>query len=81
VKLAGAGAIVKLAEEKIAAGKLIEALHLTDVVLASDPKNADALNARIKALEVLRDKSENYVETGWLEYGIDKAKLQLKPVP
>lgn len=81
VKLAGAEAVVKLAQEKIAAGKLIEALHLTDVVLAADPKNPDALNARIKALEVLRDKSENYVETGWLEYGIDKAKLQLKPAP
>jgi alkyl sulfatase BDS1-like metallo-beta-lactamase superfamily hydrolase len=77
VKLAGADAVVKLAEEKVAAGKPVEALHLTDVVLAADPKNSDALNARIKALEVLRDKSENYVETGWLEYGIDKAKGQL----
>ena len=81
VKLAGAEAVVKLAQEKVAAGKPVEALHLTDVVLAADPKNVDALNARIKALEVLRDKSENYVETGWLEYGIDKAKLQLKPDP
>jgi alkyl sulfatase BDS1-like metallo-beta-lactamase superfamily hydrolase len=79
VKLAGADAVVKLAQEKVAAGKPVEALHLTDVVLSADPKNSDALNARIKALELLRDKSENYVETGWLEYGIDKAKLQLKP--
>jgi alkyl sulfatase BDS1-like metallo-beta-lactamase superfamily hydrolase len=81
VRLAGADAVVKLAQEKVAAGKPVEALQLTDVVLAADPKNADALNARIKALEILRDKSENYVETGWLEYGIDKAKLQLKPGP
>jgi alkyl sulfatase BDS1-like metallo-beta-lactamase superfamily hydrolase len=77
VKLAGADAVVRLAVEKVAAGKPVEALHLTDVVLTSDPKNSAALNARIKALEVLRDRSENFVETGWLEYGIDKAKGQL----
>jgi alkyl sulfatase BDS1-like metallo-beta-lactamase superfamily hydrolase len=77
VKLAGADAVVQLAVEKVAAGKPVEALHLTDVVLAADPKNSGALNARIKALEVLRDRSENFVETGWLEYGIDKAKGQL----
>ncbi len=79
VKLAGADAVVRLAVDKVAAGKPVEALHLTDVVLASDPKNSGALNARIKALEVLRDRSENFVETGWLEYGIDKAKGQLAP--
>jgi len=81
VKLAGADAVVRLALEKVAASKPVEALHLTDVVLASDPKNNGALNARIRALELLRDRSENYVEAGWLEYGIDKAKLQLKPAP
>jgi alkyl sulfatase BDS1-like metallo-beta-lactamase superfamily hydrolase len=79
VKLAGADAVVRLAVEKVTAGKPVEALHLTDVVLASDPKNNGALNARIKALEILRDRSENFVETGWLEYGIDKAKGQLAP--
>lgn len=79
VKLAGADAVVRLAVEKVAAGKPVEALHLTDVVLVSDPKNSGALNTRIKALEILRDRSENFVETGWLEYGIDKAKGQLAP--
>ena len=81
VKLAGADAVVRLAIERVETGKPVEALHLTDVVLASDPKNTGALNARIKALEVLRDRSENFVETGWLEYGIDKAKGQLPPAP
>jgi alkyl sulfatase BDS1-like metallo-beta-lactamase superfamily hydrolase len=77
VKLAGADAIARLAVEKVEAGKPVEGLHLTDVVLASDPKNAAALNARIKALQVLLDRSENFVESGWLEYGIGKAKEQL----
>jgi alkyl sulfatase BDS1-like metallo-beta-lactamase superfamily hydrolase len=76
VKLAGADALVRLALEKLAAGKPVEALHLTDVVLASDQKNTGALNARIKALQYLQDRSENFAESGWLEYGITKAKDQ-----
>ena len=58
-------------------GKPVEALHLTDVVLAYDPKNSGALNARLKALSVLRDRCENYAEAGWLEYGITKEKEKL----
>ncbi|HST08819.1 MAG TPA: alkyl sulfatase dimerization domain-containing protein [Terriglobales bacterium] len=76
VKLAGADSLVRLANEKFDAGKPVEALHLTDIVLAADQKNSGALNARIKALQYLQDHSENFVESGWLEYGITKAKEQ-----
>jgi hypothetical protein len=78
VKLAGGPEpLVRAALEKLDAGKPVEALHLTDVILAYDEKNSGALNARLKALNVLRDRCENYVEQGWLEYGIAKAKQQL----
>ena len=78
VKLAGGPEpLVKLALEKTEAGKAVEAVHLTDVVLAYEPNNAGALNARIKALNYLRERCENYVEAGWLEYGITKAKEKL----
>ena len=78
VKLAGgAEHVIQLANEKLDSGKPVEALHLTDVALASDPKNAAALNARIKALEKLREGCENVVEDGWLQYGIRKAKEKL----
>ena len=78
VKLAGGpDAITGLALEKVDAGKPVEALHLTDVVLASDQNNSAALNARIKALEYLQKACENYVEEGWLEYGISRAKAKL----
>jgi hypothetical protein len=50
------------------------------VVLAYDQKNSAALNARIKALEALQKSCENFVEEGWLEYGIAKAKEKLGPV-
>ena len=79
VKLAGGpDPIVKLALEKLEAKDPVDALHLTDVILAYDQKNAGALNARIKALEYLKDKSENFVETGWLDYGITKAQEKLE---
>ena len=78
VKLAGGPEpLVRLALEKVDGGKPVEALHLTDVVLAYDQKNSGALNARIKALEALQKSCENYVEEGWLENGIAKAKEKL----
>ena len=78
VKLAGGPEpIAQLALEKVGAGRPVEALHLTDVVLAYDQQNGAALNARIKALEYLQKRCENFVEEGWLEYGITKAKEKL----
>ena len=79
VRLAGGPEpLIRLALEKIEAGKAVEALHLTDVVLASDLKNSAALKARIKAFEYLRERSKNVVEDGWLQYGITKANEKLE---
>ncbi|MBV9340681.1 MAG: hypothetical protein JO159_07295 [Acidobacteria bacterium] len=78
VKLAGGPEpIAHLALEKVAAGRPVEALHLTDVILAYDDNNSSALNARIEALEYLQKRCENVVEEGWLAYGIAKAKGKL----
>jgi hypothetical protein len=66
--------VVRLALEKMEAGKPVETLHLTDVVLASDQNNQAALGARLKALQYLRDHAENYVEAGYLDYGIRTTK-------
>jgi hypothetical protein len=78
VKLAGGPEpVVRLALEKLQAGQPVETLHLTDVVLASDPNNRAALEARLKALTYLHEHTENYIEAGYLEYGIGKAKDKL----
>lgn len=78
VRLAGGSeAIARLALEKIDAGKPVEALHLTDVILAYDPKDISALKARIKAMEDLHRRTQNHIEGGWLEYGIRLAKEKL----
>jgi alkyl sulfatase BDS1-like metallo-beta-lactamase superfamily hydrolase len=78
VRLAGGpGPLVRLALEKLGAGRPVEALHLTDVVLAYDQNNNAALGARLKTLEYLRERSENYIEVGYLEYGIKTTKEKL----
>jgi len=69
--------LARLALDKIGDGKAVEALHLTDVVLAVDVKNVAALNARIKAMEFLRQHTQNRIESGWLDYGIRQAKEKL----
>jgi len=78
VKLAGGpDPVVQTALQKLADGKPVEALHLTDVVLAYDSKNTAALNARLKALDYLEQKCQNFIEEGWLQYAIANAKEKL----
>jgi len=78
VKLAGGpDAVTQLALKKLEAGDPVSTLHLTNVVLSYDAKNSSALNARLKALNYLQDRCENYIESSWLNYGIRKAKEAL----
>jgi alkyl sulfatase BDS1-like metallo-beta-lactamase superfamily hydrolase len=82
VKLAGgADAIARKAMERAQAGEAVEALHLSDVALAADPSNRHALQAKLKALEVLHSRCRNSNERGWLEFSINqvKSKLGVKP--
>jgi alkyl sulfatase BDS1-like metallo-beta-lactamase superfamily hydrolase len=78
VRLAGGPeSLVRLALEKVEAGKPVEALHLTDVVLASDQNNRAALEARLKALNYLQERSQNFVEDGYLDYAVKNTKKKL----
>ena len=75
VRLAGGpDAVAKLAREKLAAGKAVEALDLTGMALAADAGNRTALDARLQALEKLRADSKNTNEQGWLDYAIEQIK-------
>jgi hypothetical protein len=47
-------------------GDLQRALHMADVVLAVDPENATALQARRDAVTQLLAASRNLNERGWL---------------
>jgi len=79
VKLAGGpNPVVQLATDKVKAGMPVEALHLTEVVLAGDPGNRAALNIRLQALGYLRDHSVNYIETSFLEHAMSQVKNALE---
>lgn len=81
VKLAGGpDAIAALALERVQSGDAVAALHLTYVALGAEPNNRKSLEARLKALEILRGRCKNTNERGWLDYsiGITKAKLGQK---
>ena len=79
VKLAGGPEpLLRLAEEKVKGGIAVEALQLTDVVLAGDPGNRAALSARLEALTYLYDRTENYIEAGFLDHAIKQAQDALR---
>jgi alkyl sulfatase BDS1-like metallo-beta-lactamase superfamily hydrolase len=73
----GPDAIAKLAAQRVASGRYAEALHLTEMALAADPKHRPALEARLAALEKLLAQSQNSNERGWLNYSIRQTRAKL----
>ena len=65
----GTAPLVDRADDHAKAGRPLQALHLTDVVLAHAPDDADALRVKKDALEQLLAASgrENHSEVQWLE--------------
>jgi len=75
----GAGALAQRAAEHLAAGRALEALHLTDIALTAEPAHAGALRVEIAAHERLLEASgsQNLSETRWLESRIAAASRAL----
>jgi alkyl sulfatase BDS1-like metallo-beta-lactamase superfamily hydrolase len=69
--------VVKLATERVREGRAVEALRLTDVVLAGEAGNKAALEARLKALEILVSRCRNTNERGWLDYSMRMTRAKL----
>jgi alkyl sulfatase BDS1-like metallo-beta-lactamase superfamily hydrolase len=79
VELAGgADALTERAGVHAEARRPVEALHLTDIVLAHAPNDATALRVKHAALEQLLAASgrENHSEVQWLEQEIKSATAQ-----
>jgi alkyl sulfatase BDS1-like metallo-beta-lactamase superfamily hydrolase len=72
VHAAGADALVEAARTHTAAGRPVQALHLTDLVLAADPSHTGARVAAIEAHEALLAKTENFWEKAWLTKSINE---------
>jgi alkyl sulfatase BDS1-like metallo-beta-lactamase superfamily hydrolase len=70
----GSEALTKQALEFVNNKDEVKALHVTDIVLAAEPANKPALEARLAALRSLLSKCGNYIEANWLRYGIRTAE-------
>ena len=75
----GVGAVAKLAQKKVETGNAVEALHLSEVALAADPKDEAALRAKLAAYERLLEESndENHYEVFWLRDLIKETREEL----
>jgi alkyl sulfatase BDS1-like metallo-beta-lactamase superfamily hydrolase len=69
----GADAVARRAREFMDHGDLVEALQLTDVILAAQPGHRGALRVRVDVLRALEQRSSNPMERNWLRYGIEEA--------
>lgn len=75
----GAGALVDRAKAKLAIGRPLEAMHLLDIALGSDPRHGAALTVKKDVLEkLLRDSGgSNLSETMWLKSEIAELEAAL----
>jgi alkyl sulfatase BDS1-like metallo-beta-lactamase superfamily hydrolase len=79
VKMAGGpGPVVARALEVFQNGQAAEALRLIDAALAADASNRGALEARLRIVKSLSDRSKNSNEKGWLEYSIRETQAKLR---
>ena len=72
VAAAGAGALVAAARAHLAAGRPVEALHLTDLVLAAEPADPGARDVALDAHRQLLAGTENFWEAAWLRRAASK---------
>jgi alkyl sulfatase BDS1-like metallo-beta-lactamase superfamily hydrolase len=72
VAAAGADALLAAAGAHLAAGRPVEALHLTDLVLAAGPGHGAASALAADASRALLQASRNFWEDAWLRRSIDR---------
>ena len=75
VKLAGGPeAVTSRSRELLKAGEVQRALKLAEAALALDPDNAAAHRVRIESLTQLKGSARNFIEVGWLNFGISESQ-------
>jgi glyoxylase-like metal-dependent hydrolase (beta-lactamase superfamily II) len=77
----GAGALAARARLRLGEGKPLEAIHLLDVALDAEPKQAEALAVKKQALQLLMQQSggANLSEVMWLKSEIAAVEAALAP--
>ena len=78
----GAEPILARARKHIDAGRPLEAMHLAEAVLTTDPKSTKALGVKLAATERLLAQCtrENFSETRWLEAEVRSLKSAIDGV-
>lgn len=71
VAAAGADTLTSAARSHLDAGRPVQAIHLTDLVLAVEPTHAGARATAVDAHQVLLADTENFWEKAWLNKSID----------
>jgi alkyl sulfatase BDS1-like metallo-beta-lactamase superfamily hydrolase len=74
----GTAALTARADAHARAGRPLQALHLTDIVLATSPSDTGALDVKRLALQQLLTESgrENHSEVQWLEQEIRNTSVE-----
>lgn len=72
--------MVARAEERLAAGETLEALHLADMILAADAAHVGALSAKLTALQSMAEEFglRNFQEAGWYRSEIARVEQELE---
>lgn len=71
VAAAGADALCAAARTHVDAGRPVEALHLTDIVLGTDPDHLPTRRVARDATAALLEASTNFWESAWLRRRLD----------
>jgi alkyl sulfatase BDS1-like metallo-beta-lactamase superfamily hydrolase len=74
VGAAGADALVGAARAHLAEGRAVQALHLTDLVLAAEPAHPAARAVAADAHEALLAGTDNFWEKAWLKKEINQLR-------
>lgn len=74
VSAAGADALVDAARAHVSAGRPVQALHLTDLILAAQPLHPAARAVAADAHETLLADAENFWEKAWLTKSINELR-------
>lgn len=74
VSAAGADALVDAARAHLAAGRPVQAIHLTDLILAAQPLHAAARAVAAEAHEALLADADNFWEKAWLTKSINELR-------
>ncbi len=82
VELAGGpDAVYERAKQRFDEGRLVEALHLLEVVLHPEARHAPALRLRIEVCQLLSARTDNVIEQGWLADAIRRDQRALEGLP